>query len=273
MVSINYKKILSLKFNLAPSQLNILDIPNKNTILIRDLLDRELKSSDRGNEVGSLNYISESDYHFIRSKELQTNYFLSFLDNKSVVAIRPQVFKNFNLKAGDLIISKDSNIGEAIILDRDYPKFMISSALYRLPITNNKLYIFAFLKHNYFKKQLDLFVPKGSIIRHAKTFFLDCKIPFPSQKTSTEIIRYIELLTQAVINKEKEIRRKNQLIFDLIEKEILENQKDTKFKYESPRFSELFSNLRFDSGYYCFDYKQKIFLISNYKNRAKTIDD
>lgn len=272
MATVTYKEILDLKYNLAPSQLTILDIPNKNTIFIKDLLDRKLKFSDNGNEIGSINYISKSSHYFIRAKALQSDYFLPFLDSETAIAIRPQVFKNFNLKDGDLIISKDSNIGEAIILDKDYPNFTMSGALYKLPITKNKLYLFAFLKQKYFRKQLDLLVPKGSTIRHAKTLFLDCKIPFPNQKNADDVIKYVEILTQVIINKEKEIRRKNQLIFELIKKELLENQGKDKFKYEDPKFNELFLSLRIDSGYYCFDYKQKQFLISNYKKGAESID-
>ncbi|CAG8804977.1 34700_t:CDS:1, partial [Racocetra persica] len=56
-------------------------------------------------------------------------------------------------------------------------------------------------------------------------------------------------------------------------KEILENQKNASFEYESPKFSELSSKLRIDSGYYCYDYKRKQFLISNYKNGARLIDE
>lgn len=272
MPTTSYKEILNLKYNLAPSQLTILDIPNKNTKLVKDLLDRKLKFSDNGMEIGSINYISKSSHFFIRAKALQADYFLPFLDQETAITIRPQVFKNFNLKEGDVIISKDSNIGEAVVLEKDYPNHTISGALYKLPITKNKLYLFAFIKHDYFRKQLDLLVPKGSTIRHAKTLFLDCKILFPNQKNANDVVAYVERLTQAIINKEKEIKRKNQMIFDLIEKELLENQKGNEFKYEYLTFNELLFNLRMDSGYYCFDYKQKQFLISNYKNGTKSID-
>lgn len=269
----SYKEIVNLKHNLAPSQLTILDIPNKNIVLVRDLLDRKLKFSDNGNEIGSINYISKSSHYFIRAKALQSDYFLPFTDSETAIPIRPQVFQNFSLKEGDLIISKDSNIGEAVILDKDYLNFTISGALYKLPITKKRLYLFAFLKHKYFRKQLDLLVPKGSTIRHAKTLFLDCKIPLPNQSNADDIIKYIELLTQAIINKEKELRRKNLLIFQIIEKELVDNQKVAKFRYENPKFNELLLNLRIDSGYYCLDYKQKQFLINNYKDGAEPIKD
>ncbi|MDI6736109.1 MAG: hypothetical protein QME42_07965 [bacterium] len=146
MPTVTFRDIVRLKYNLAPCQLTILDIPNKNTIFVRDLLDRNLRFSDRGLEVGSINYISKSTHCFIRAKALQSEYFLPFWDTETVIPIRPQVFKNYNLKEDDLLISRDSNIGEAIILDKDYSNYMISGALYKLPITKNKFYLFAFLK-------------------------------------------------------------------------------------------------------------------------------
>ena len=145
MAVASFKDIINNKFNLAPSQLKVAVISNRNTVLVRDLLDRQLKFSDNGNEIGSVNYISKSTHFFIRSKALQPEFFLLFLDNESVIPIRPQVFKSYDLKKDDIILSKDSNIGEAAILDRDYPNYTISGALYKLPITKRRYYLLAFL--------------------------------------------------------------------------------------------------------------------------------
>jgi len=268
MASTTYKDIVENNFNLAPSQLLDLGSRNKNTLFVRDLLDRKLNFSDNGNEVGSINYISKSTHYFIRAKALQKESFLPFITKETTIPIRPQVFYDFNLQKGDLLISKDSNIGEAVVLDKDYPNYSISGALYKLPITKGKYYLLAFLKHSYFKKQLDLLVPKGATIRHAKTLFLNCKIPFPKQKNSKTIIRYVEALTKAIVNKEKAIQSKNQSIFESIQKELLENQKKKEFKYALPKIDELKTSTRIDSGYYSFEYKEKQFLIKNYANGA-----
>ena len=48
METTTYKNIVSNKFNLAPSQLATLAIPNKNKYFISDLLSRKLKHSDNG---------------------------------------------------------------------------------------------------------------------------------------------------------------------------------------------------------------------------------
>lgn len=273
MLTSSYKDIINSRYILTPSQLTILEVNNKNVTLIKDLLDRKLKFSDNGNEVGSINYISQSTHYFVRAKALQEESFLPDINNETAVPIRPQVFKEYNLKEGDLIISKDSNIGEAVILDKDYPNYTISGALYKLPIIIYKYYLFAFLKHSYFRKQLDLLVPKGSTIRHAKTLFLDCKIPFPTQKNADEVVKYIESLTQAIINKEKEIIRKNKLIFELIEKELMENQGKEKFKFSEPTINILIENNRINAEFYSENFCKNVFIIKNYIKGYSNVND
>ncbi len=260
-----YKDIVSNKYNLAPSQLTTLSVPNQNKLLVNNLLSRKFKFSDNGNEVGSVNYIYKSPKYFIRSKALQKESFLPFLTEETAIPIRPQVFTNFDLKQGDILISKDSNIGEVVILDQDLPNHTLSGALYKLPVTQNKYYLFAFLKHKYFLNQLDLMVPKGSTIRHAKTLFLDCKIPFPNQANKDDVIAYVELLTQAIINKEKGIRKKHEQILKKIEKELLENQKDKIFEYSLPKIKELQKFNRINAGFYSKYFLSNEYIIKNYK--------
>ncbi len=271
MAITNYQDIIDNKCNLAPSQLMTLSAANKNKSFVRDLLSRKLEFTDNGNEVGSINYISKSTKYFIRAKALQKESFLPSITEKTAISIRPQVFTDFKLKEGDILISKDSNIGEVVILDEDLPNHTISGALYKLPIKENKYYLFAFLKHSYFFNQLDLITPKGSTIRHSKTLFLDCNIPFPNQKNKDDVIIYVELLTQSIINKEKEIGKKHKEILKQIEKELLGNQKDKGFNYELPNFKEIKNSNRVDAGYYCKDYQEKQYLIKNYKNGAKEL--
>jgi len=273
MATTTYKDIISNKFNLAPSQLMTLGVANKNKFFVRDLLNKKLTFSDNGNEVGSINYISKSSKYFVRAKALQSESFLPFITEQTSIPIRPQVFTDFDLKEGDILISKDSNIGEVVILDQDLPNHTISGALYKLPIKENKYYLFAFLKHKYFLNQLDLMVPKGSTIRHAKTLFLDCKIPFPNQKNKNDIITYVKLLTKSIINKEKKIRKKHKQILKEIEKELLGNQKDNEFEYINPNYKELKKYLRLDVGLYAKKYKKLKFLVDNYQNGKTNIKD
>jgi len=267
---INIKEIIANKSSFSPVLYKKVILKNKNYRKVKDFLTGNLV---KGQEVGSNSYISKSYKFFIRNKSLQPESFLPTFVSDSVVPILPSAFINLNLKEDDIIISKDSNIGETIILDKDYPKHMLSGGLYKMPVRENKYYLLAFLKHDFFKTQLNFLASRGATIRHAKTLFLDCLIPLPNQSNADEVIRYVEILTQSIINKEKGIHRKNDLIYSLIEKELLENQKPNNFKYELPNIKEMGKDLRIDAGFYCEECKKQQFIISNYKNGAGTIYD
>lgn len=271
--TVSYKSILEANNNLAPSQLKVLAFNNKNYRLVSELLSRKLTKKDNGLEVGSANYIRRSPNYFIRAKGLGEESFLPNLFGESVKPIRPQVFVNYSLKEGDILISKDSNIGEVVILDKDYPNYMPSGAIYKLPVDKDKFYLLAFLKSSTFKNQLDLMVPKGATIRHAKTLFLDCKIPFPNQKNSAEVVEYIEVLMRSIIAKEKAIRDKNEKIFNLIDQEIKEHQKKDKFNYTSPTLNDLKVRKRLDTGMYGENYQLTNFLINNYAGGSSSFDE
>ncbi|PJA47006.1 hypothetical protein CO172_03230, partial [Candidatus Uhrbacteria bacterium CG_4_9_14_3_um_filter_36_7] len=216
---------------------------------MRELLDRPLKPSDKGIEVGSQSYITHSPFQFIRTKGLQPESFLPSFSPESVVPVLPTSFKKIGLKEGDVLISKDSNIGEVIILDRDYPQHMISGGIYRLPITKQKYYIFGLLKSEFFKTQLLFLVSRGTTIKHAKTLFLDCEIPFPNQKNKDEVIKHIESLVLSIIAQEKSVKEKSELLNQLIEKELA-NQKSNTFHYEYPTLKKIGENSRLDTGTY-----------------------
>lgn len=270
--SISFKTIEEKDFTLSSSQYMDLIMPNKNFKVVRDFLDRSLKRIDLGNEIGSINYISKSPFHFLRTKALQPHTYLAEITPETAIPMMPKAFINQNLKEGDLLISKDSNIGEIVILDRDYPNFMTSGAIYRLPVSENKYYLLAFIKHHIFREQLDFMVPKGATIRHSKTMFLDCKIPLPNKKPK-ETIKYIELLTQSIINKEKLIKERHQNILETIEVELRGNQKKKSFKIDFPTINEIDNVGRFDTNLYRKEFKEIDFLVKNYSNGFQTIFD
>ncbi|WP_129409036.1 restriction endonuclease subunit S [Marinitoga lauensis] len=271
-------KVLSINeienkgFTLSPSLFKRVEFKNQNVRKVKDLLDRELKPKDKGFEVGSKSYIYNSKYFFIRTKSLQPTSFLPNYDKESIVPILPQSFKNYNLKEGDILISKDSNIGEAVILDKDLSNYMPSGGIYRLPISKWKYYLLAFMKNDFFKSQLNFLASRGATIKHAKTLFLDCLIPFPNQINADEIIKYVELLTKSIIDKEKEIRRKHKLILEKIEKELLENQKPNKFEYKLPHIGEIESKTRIDAGIYSENFRYIDFIVKNYIHGFYFID-
>lgn len=258
-------------FSFSPSQYKRIQIPNKKVLFVREFLSRKLTSADLGYEPGSIHYVNKSDYYFFRTKALQDHSFLPDITSESLIPLSPKGFFNQDLKEGDLIISKDSNIGEIIILDRDYPNCMLSGALYRLPIKKHKYYLLAFIKHKVFREQLDFMVPKSATIRHAKTMFLDCKIPLP-KSNEEQIINYVEIITQSIINREKEIKRKHNEIHNTIHLELSNNQKKKSFQYVHPTFQELKQDKRIDAGFFCEEHKRLTFATINYIHGYSTLD-
>lgn len=270
--TISFSTIVEKEFSLSSSQFVELVMTNENFVFVSDFLDRKLQRKDLGVEIGSLNYIGQSTHYFLRTKALQQHSFLPEITSETAKPMMPSEFVNMNLKKGDLLISKDSNIGEIVILDKDYPNCMLSGALYKLPVSKRKYYLLAFIKHQIFREQLDFLVPKGATIRHAKTLFLDCKIPLPNTNKENTI-KFVELLTQAIINKEQLIKQRHETILQKIETELLENQKPNKFKFELPTINEIENVGRLDTNLYRDYFKNVVFEIQNYKNGFQTISD
>lgn len=232
-----------------------------------ELLDRPLERKDLGKEIGSMNYVKRSSRYFIKTKALQDYSFLPIFNSESTECILPASFiKDYDLKAGDIIISKDSNIGETVILDKDYPDYMLSGALYKLPLKKSQLkyYILAFIKHPYFKQQLDRMVPKGATLKHAGTKFLDCKIPFPGINKET-IVNYVSSVTKRIVDIEIEIKRRNNRIDEVIDNELNNNQSIAyNYKFKHATFNTIKSKSRLDTGIYSDSFQHISFIINNY---------
>lgn len=263
---ISFNEIAGKDFSLSAPQYKTLLIRNKNCLFVRDFLSRSLHNTDLGNEVGSLNYIGQSTHYFLRTKALQKHTFLPEINSETTRPIYPKVFQQMNFKEGDILLSKDSNIGEIVILDKDYPNYMSSSALYRLPvIEKTKYYLLAFIKHPIFREQLDFIVPSGATIRHAKTLFLDCKIPLPNTNKEN-VMKYVSLLTQAIINKEKIIRDRHESILKAIEQELVDNQNSKQIPFKYPTYKEIEAIGRFDTSLYTEEFKKWNNRVINYKH-------
>lgn len=271
--SISFEDIKNKEFNLSSSQYKKLVMPNTNFLFVRDFLSRKLNRKDLGVEVGSLSYIDKSPYKFIRTKALQSYFYLPEINDDTTLSILPADFIHMNLKKGDLLISKDGNIGEIVILDKDYPNFMLSGAIYKLPVKNEwKYYLLAFIKHDIFREQLDFMVPKGATIRHAKDKFLDCKIPLPTSNMAN-VIKFISILTEAIVNKEKLIKQRHYEIMKIITTEIMQNQKSRDFIYRLPHIDEIKQIGRLDASLYNVYFKERMFPILNYIHGYKPLTE
>lgn len=266
----------------TPTNYKKIPINNQNIKLVRDLLIDYVI----GKDVGSDYYLSfDSGYNFMRTKAAQNYSYIPTINTyPQAQPIFPKTFENylnyyakkdveFNLNKGDILIVKDSNVGEVIFINEDLNNYIISGGLVKLVFDEKlKYYIFAMMKSNFFKEQLYLLTPKGSTLKHAKTLWLDLKIPFPNQNEN-KIIEYITLLVKAIINREKEIQYKYNQIMNIIDCEVKNNQKDNSFNFNFPKFSDINVKKRLDASIYSEYCKNEEFLIKNYKHGFKNIEN
>ncbi len=176
------------------------EIPASNTFAIRDLI----AGYDKGSDPGSMYYMEKSTHHFIRTKSLQAHSYLISSKGGAITPINPRVFEDMSLTDGDILLSKDSNIGECAMVDgATWRNHTLSGGIVRLRPSINRHYLFGFLKHELFKTELLSMVPRGATIAHANKLWLDCRIPFPGQRDANEVVTYVAALTEVVVEKEK----------------------------------------------------------------------
>ena len=261
---------IDAKSVLSPSLYEKIICKNSNTQLIKTLIKEPIK----GKEVGSSSYIDTSEYYFIRTSSLKGFRFLIQQDKQSPIPIKPQTFQDQQLSKNDILYSKDSNIGECCIVESDsYKKYMMSGGILKLIPKKNPLYIFAFLKHSFVKSQLNSITAKGATIKHSKLNVLSCIIPFPNGNNKDEIINMVEKITKEIISLESSITKKDRDIYQYIHDELSSNQSNSKFVYHEPTIEEILLENRLDAGTYSKEFKEKKFLLMNYSNGCKQLND
>jgi hypothetical protein len=240
-------------------------IPTERVKTVRDLLN-QTTPFEKGTEPGSVWYMHRSTHFLIRTKALQSHSYLIYPKGDSIVPVNPRIFEDPQLKDGDLLISKDSNVGEcAMVHGNEFRNHMFSGGIVRLNPTIDRFYLFAFLKHPLFKTQLLSKLPRGATITHAKSLWLDCLIPFPDQTNHDEVLSYVATLTQAIMEKEISIRQRHASIFSLIDKELEKSRNTNAFKYEYPTIEQVRLTSRLDTGLYCVGFQSFKHRVENYK--------
>lgn len=241
-------------------------IYNKNYVSLRELAGEGIVG---GKEVGSSAYIGKSPYFFIRTKACQPENYLLDFKKGTVLPINPYEFINQDIKKGDILILKDSNIGEVIYVDEDLNNYMLSGGFRKLRLPYDSLYIFAFLKSPLYKEQLDIMIGKGATIKHAQDKYLDGIVFFPKRKAE-EVKIFITDLVKAVIRKEREIKKKDKKILTMFGNEIKENSR--KLRYTTS-FNDIKNAERIDSGFLSEEFQMQIEMMKNFKLGSKTIYD
>jgi hypothetical protein len=236
------------------------EIPTSNIKTVRELI----RTYDKGSHPGSMYYLRRSTHYFIRTKALKSHTCLLYPKGDAIIPINPRVFHDMELADGDILLSKDSNVGESAIVDGNgWRNHTLSGGIVRLTPSINRHYLFAFLKHPVFKTDLLSMVPRGATIAHANELWLDCRIPFPAQREADEIIAYVSALAEAIVDKERAIRSRNRTINMQIEAELVANQKGA-FQYTDPTLDDVRQMSRFDAAIYSEGFKREEYRIKNY---------
>jgi type I restriction enzyme S subunit len=251
------------------------EIPNSNQRKVGELL----AAVHNGNEVGSLAYVRNSPCSFIRTKALQPHSFLTQFKGGAVVPITPRAFTaaiernpEREVTEGDVLYARGGSVGE-VAFAYQCGKATLSGHMLRLRFAAHPLYCFAFLKHEVCKLQQRSNVA-GSIAaldNFKLETLLDCRIPFPAQRDADDVIAYVAVLTEAIIEKEKAIRARNDEIHAQIEAELAANQTGKAFQYAHPTLDELRTTLRLDTGLYCRGFRAFQHRVQNYRRGATTL--
>jgi len=229
--SITRAAVKNASHSWSPSMYSRVEIPARVTESVQELLE----DWDKGSDPGSFFYLQRSPNYLIRTKALQDYSALIYPKGDAIIALNPRAFNSPNLSDGDILLSKDSNIGECAIVDGDrWKNYSISGGLVRLRSRIDRFYLFAFLKHPLFRQQLYSMVPRGATIAHANTRWLDCKIPFPDQPDAPRVERYVSVLMEAIVDKERALRDRDEAILKAVDDELTEGQSKTGFKYRYP---------------------------------------
>ena len=262
-------------FSLSSRDYRKLKTKNQNTVKLRDLLETKHKV---GKEIGSDSYMPNSRHRFLKTVNISKNFLLA----ESTFEYCKPTNKIFP-KKNEILIAKDGGgegLGEACLYPYENKENLdsLSAGVVAINIIADKLYyVFGMLKSQHFKDYIDLNTAQGSTIRHSKLVALDYQIPFPTKNNNPEpqkIERLVSLITQNIIDKEAQIKAKNQKIDELIERELKENQNPkNSFKYSYPKISEIKQETRLDTGIYEKEVKKIDFLIKNYKSGNSSIVD
>lgn len=269
-------KILEIKNNerkaLSARDYRELQISNSNVKKLSTLLIDDPK---QGKEIGSPYYMKKSTHRFLKTVNISENF---LVDLSTIEYCKPgnSVFP----KKNEILIVKDgvgNGLGNVALYpyNNDDNMDSISSGLISINVKEKlKYYVLAMLKSQHFKDFIDLNTAQGSTIRHSQKIALEYNVPFPVSENniSTEnVIKLVDGIMKNIISKEKQIKKKEYKINEIIYNELKNNQKVGGYKQTHTRISLIKEKNRLDSGLYERKYKELEFLIENYKNSFFTI--
>ncbi len=266
---VKLKYILGNHSSFSPHAIKDIFILNKNTKTLGEIIGKDFS---KGKPVSRSAFVKNSGKFLITNSALQNDFLLSRKRESAFISLMPSAFGKPVLLKDSILLALNGNVGQSSYVDiEDVENYTISPWMINFHLEKNNKYLFAFLKSQFFLEQVEFLTPKGAILSNANEKILDAQIAFPSGENSERVTRYVEILVQSIIDKEKEIQRKNALIFNLIDKEISENQTKKEFNYKQPKISQLVEFNRINGAFYSEYFKEREFKLLNYSKGVSGI--
>ena len=172
----------------------------------------------------------------------------------------------------DILIVKDgagAGLGQVALYTNPEEENLdyISAGLIGIHIKEElKFYILGILKSQFFRDYININTAQGSTIRHSKLIALDFPVPFPTKKNNFDpdkVQKLVSILTENIIDKERQIYLRSQRINQLINNEFANNIKNN-FVYTYPHKTSLFISNRLDTSLYTQNYLNENYKIEQY---------
>lgn len=275
------------KYTGKPKSLRINEIEKNNSFSIKDFLQIKkrwnrlntfLEKSYINSNINSWYYCNKSDYYLISNRTLNESL---LLNRDEFVSVTPYGFSTKNkceIKKWDVIIWNNWTLWEiALVLD-DF-KWITNSnvTLLRFNQIKNTYYFVWFFYSQYFKEYCKTISTKSWTQEFITRWSLEnVLVPFPTEKNNKnpdEVENLVSLIVQNIIDKEQQIRLKNDRINNSIKTELKENQKNVDCEFKYPRINWIKKIWRFDTWMYERKFYKLETEINNYKRGYKKLDD
>lgn len=128
-------------------------------------------------------------------------------------------------------------------------------------------YVYSFLRTDFFVEQVWSLLHRGVYPRMDTGALGRILLPVP---TDPRVTAYVSALAEAITDKERAIRERNNAILREINRELAQKQSSTSFAYSYPALAEVRSRGRLDAAIYSSEYKSKMWKITNYGRGSRT---
>ncbi|TWH45154.1 restriction endonuclease S subunit [Sporomusa sp. KB1] len=275
MITITSPRLVNIKVNkqsktLTAKDNDILELSNSSLVSLNSLCEDEA--------VGSQIEVSSYCVFNTGSKLINISCMKGLLvDENYGESIPPQlVYGPTVVQKGDFLVSRNASLGKMSYVDEEIHAILnggISKLRFRKYAQN---YVPAFFISGYVTKYLEVITSKGGTQQNAKRGdLLEVKIPIPTKCNHEKpklLYKYVSMLVQMLLDKERAVRDKNRAIDSAICLEI-DKRGELHHKHPSIKDVKKLGNKRLDTNLSNYKFKLLYDKIASYENGYYFIDE